>query len=298
MVGTVTVDWNADRNVYVTYRITLDGWYMTEVHVGWFDCEELPKKMIPGKAQEGFEGLFDRLYTVTIPQSDIGGKCCFGLHAVVEKPGGLFGLELALPDQVSMKVEYPIPGGPSYFKTTVFGDSVLDGIFEGWCVDTSRTITQNKGYTANVYSSYETLPDNTVAYPENLDLVNWILNQRYVGQPSPGCTGNYTYGDVQRAIWTLVDPNSTSGLGAWSQCRVDEILADAHSYGEGFEPGCGDVVAVILVPVSPGTAQTTIAQITLIDVGVACDSQEETAWGWGNEKFTRAWGWFFKCCCP
>ena len=31
---------------------------------------------------------------------------------------------------------------------------------------------------------------------------------------------------MQRAIWALVDDaQSTAGLGPWSQCRVDEILA-------------------------------------------------------------------------
>ena len=57
LVGMVTVDWHADGNVYVTYEMTEDLWYMTEVHVGWFDCDDLPKKMIPGKAQIGVEDL-------------------------------------------------------------------------------------------------------------------------------------------------------------------------------------------------------------------------------------------------
>lgn len=296
LVGTVTVQWNIDGNVYVTYEIAEDDWYMTEVHVGWFDYDELPRKMIPGQAQKGFEDLHDWVYTVTIPQADIGDDCYFGLHAVVEKAYGLEGLEIALPNQVTMYVTYPYTGGPSYFQTFVNGGSVLAGQYDGWCIDTDHTIGNGTVYTANVYSSYEDLPAGTVEHPENLDLVNWILNQGYVGQSS-ACGGTYTYGDVQRAIWTLVeDANSTSGLGAWSQCRVDEILAAADADGEGFEPECGDVVAVILDPVN--AIQITIAQVTLIDVEVPCESQEETAWGWGLIDFTRAWGWFFECCCP
>ena len=33
---------------------------------------------------------------------------------------------------------------------------------------------------------------------------NWIINQNFVGKSS-GCDGAYTYGDVQWAIWQLVD---------------------------------------------------------------------------------------------
>ena len=146
----------------------------------------------------------------------------------------------------------------------------MTGVYDGWCIDTHHTIGNNTWYTANVSSSYE------AGSPANMDLVNWIVNQHYVGEESPGGLGTYTYGDVQRAIWTLVDPNSTSGLGSWSQARVNEILAAASADGEGFEPGCGDVVAVILDPVN--SQQITIAQTTFIEIGVPCEDREETAW--------------------
>lgn len=67
---------------------------------------------------------------------------------------------------------------------------------------------------------------------------------------------------------------------------MDEILAAAALSGPGYEPGCGDVVAVILNPVN--AAQMTIAQTTFIEFGVPCEDREETAWGgvWaGEERF-------------
>ena len=138
--------------------------------------------------------------------------------------------EAALPGQIQMKVKYPYTGAPSYFETLVNGDP-LTGTYEGWCVDTDHVIYQ-VWYTADVYSSYEDLPVEVIDIPENLDLVNWIINQDYVGQLSSGCIGNNTYGEVQRAIWTLIDPNSTSGLGSWSECRVAEIVAAAQAGGQ------------------------------------------------------------------
>jgi hypothetical protein len=105
---------------------------------------------------------------------------------------------------------------------------------------------------------------------------------------------------VQRAVWALIeDHQSNSGLGAWSQCRVDEILANAYTNGEGFEPDCGDVVAVILRPV--GGQQVTIAQVSFAAVQVLCDAQDETAWAYGYvgqqtniSQFNHGWGWYFK----
>jgi hypothetical protein len=84
-----------------------------------------------------------------------------------------------------------------------------------------------------------------------LDLVNWIINQGVVGDPS-ACGGTYTYGDIQRTIWALIeDQQSGSGLGPWTQCRVNEIIAAAQANGEDFVPGCDEFVAVIQNPERP-----------------------------------------------
>jgi hypothetical protein len=183
----------------------------------------------------------------------------------------------ALPDQVQFKVQYPYGGGDAYFPTvTVAGGTVLDGTYDGWCLDTDNVIYQNTWYNANIYSSYEDL-SGKVEYPENMDLVNWIVNQDFVGQPSPGCDGNYTYGDVQRAIWELIeDTPSTAGLGSWSQCRVAEILAAAQASGEGFTPACGDYIAVVLEPVT-GQQMIAIAQVSMLEIGLECPVSSNTA---------------------
>jgi hypothetical protein len=131
-----------------------------------------------------------------------------------------------------------------------------------------------------VYSSYETLPGDAVAYDENLDLVNWILNQDYVGQPSPGCGGSYTFGDVQMAIWDFIavnNPPYPDQLGPWSSCRVEEIKDAASANGEGYIPGCGELVAVILYAASGARPR---AQNSLITIPMPCD-ECETAWGDG-----------------
>jgi hypothetical protein len=246
-------------------------------------------------------------------------------HANVSQLGGLDALEYALPDQVTMRVQYPVAGGDSYFNTTITSSDAtwLNGTYDGWCVDIGRTIQQTN-YTANVYSSYEDLPAGLIDKPGNLDAVNWLINNAdlVVGQaltddvvfgtygpPYPGNSplpgdypetdpitggtqgtgdnlGSITYGDIQRAIWALIDNSqSTSGLGSFDRARADELADRAYLYGQDFTPECDDKIAVVLQPVnaSGGTnAQVTIAQVTFAELEIPCEGREETAWGEGG----------------
>jgi hypothetical protein len=310
-VGEVIV-WNDADYLYVKYLIDGDLTpddpsddavptliYETHLHVAE-SMEVIPQT----KKGNPIPGLFEYntehnpgvpQYTYQIPLVwDLDTELCIATHAVVQKLGGLAGIELALPDQVTMSVIYPSAGDPAYFPTTtISGGTNLDGVYEGWCVDTDHVIYQNTDYIADVYSSYEEFPEGLIEYPENLDLVNWIINQGWVGQSSPSCMGIYTYGDVQRAIWTLVeDVVLTSGLGPWSQCRVDEILADAYANGEGYEPGCGDYIAIILVP-GDGNIQFVTTQVTVVTIGVPCETIDETAWGYGFDFPGNNWATYF-----
>jgi len=196
-----------------------------------------------------------------------------------------------LPASVTMSVTYPVAGGAAYFPTVAVsgGGEALDGVYSGWCVDNDLVINQNTIYTATVYSSYEDLPDGYFENENDFDRINWIINQNFVGKAAtdalePDAGGNglgeslgiYTYGDLQVAIWTLVEGSFTnySGVGSYSQNRVNEILAAAEKSGEGFVPQCGDKFAVILVPVN--SAQLVIAQATLIDKVIPCTSTKDS----------------------
>ena len=303
-VGTVEVffEGNTLRVVY-----TVDpgnDWSLTETHL-YVDGVP-PVKAAPGQfpySHEDLGNVKSDTYEFTYAAAP-SGCVYFAAHAVVETIVGYdFDpsiLQVDLPDQVTMSVKYPSAGDPAYFETTVTGGTVLDGVYDGWCIDLGRTINQNVNYTANVYSSYEEVPDGTVDKPENLHLVNWVINQGFVGQQSTSCAGTFTYGDVQRAIWSLIDVSqSTAGIGSYSDCRVNEIVDAAYLSGEGYVPVCGGVVAVILVPV--GATQVTIAQVTLIEDPTSdwCTPvyESETAWGEG-QRFPKSWAMYFDCFCP
>jgi hypothetical protein len=232
----------------------------------------------PGKTSDDFQptyvsgdtnsnGLLDTTetwtYTATVPLD-------------LAADSSLSAFVASLPSQVTMVLASPgtaLPP-PSYYDVTITNGGSLNGVYNDWCVDTSRGITAGQAYTAKVYSSTATLPSGLVDKPQNLDLVNWVLNQGFVGRTAAGGLGTYTYGDVQRAIWTLVEnTNSTSGLGSYSQARVDSIVAQANAQGEGFLPQSGQFVAVVLQPVNSSnctTAQITIAEVLIGGVGPSC----------------------------
>jgi hypothetical protein len=275
-VGDVHV-WNDGEYLYVEYVVTDEEWCLTETHLEVaIALEDIPQKNgNPPPGQFTYKGEHDCVLgvTYTIPLGDwaLGTELLIAAHGVVQT-GGAGGLGGTLPDQVTIDVTYPGLGfgAPSYFDIAVSGGTILDGMYDGYCVDTDSGVGSG---TANVYSTYEPLPPGLIEHPENLDLVNWIINQGFEGQPS-GCGGVYTFGDVQWAIWQLIEDNPPAdhvSLGDWSECRAQEILAAAYANGEGFVPGCGDVMGIILAPVSGN-------QPVLIWVEVPC-AEDETVWG-------------------
>ena len=203
----------------------------------------------------------------------------------------------AIPGAAVMNVDYPVAGSTSYFKTTITNGGILDGTYNGWCIDVDNVIYSNRDYPVKVISSYD--PDfsglGLVEKPQNMDLVNWILNQNYPGKTAPDMT-TYTYGDVQRAIWELLEDNySESGLGSWSPERVGNIIAEASATGEGFVPQCSEKFAVILLPVD----MTQPFQLTIAEYPVACQpvcGSPETAWAAGYDFGGSNWAKYFTFC--
>jgi hypothetical protein len=288
-------------DIFVTYDST--GALLSTTHL--YVSEDEPKKHSPGRFPYKNEGIWTQEDEYSISLNDlgvIGGDTLYiAAHAdtnlIVGYEEPALDLDIEIPDTVTMTSTRP---GGSYWVTTVTDGGILNGTYPGWCVDTDRTMAPGSSYTAEVYSSYDFAAGGFVEHPENLDQVNWVINQDFVGQPSPTCSGSYTMGDVQRSIWTLVEDNlSTSGLGAWSQCRVDEILAGAAAGGEAYEPGCFEQMAVMLVPINANDAQNAqviISQVTVIEIDLECTpivGGEETAWADGDYDFRRSWATYF-----
>ena len=160
-----------------------------------------------------------------------------------------------------------------------------------------------------MYSSYETLPDaivnngtgdNNVDHPENLDLINWVINN----------PGSLSQKQVQDVIWALVDDaKSRENLDAAEKAVYDEALLH-----DGFVPADGQNLAIVLQPVDANdnsNGQVTIGQVTFAALGLECtevalyaplyapllgdDLQSETGWAIadGGTPFKGGWGSYF-----
>jgi len=326
LAGTVTAE-IVGTDVVVTYQ-TSGAWLLTETHLQ-IECSV---GAIPQKNGNPIPGDFDYsmmhdppvasyVYTIPIvdpgvehPNFDKNGKYLvephdwsgcetlyIAAHAVVN---GLCSLDLeeALPEAVTMCVDWPESGDNAYFPTVNVWDTFLAGEYEGWCLQSQESFDLPciiADYSADVYSSYDAALSAFVDHPENLPKVNWILNYINVGDPSAcvGCDDGltaYTYGDIQQAIWQLasIQNDADTYLNDWCQCRVDEIVAAANAWQVAngdipFVPGCGDYLGIVLIPYR---ADTSRMQPVIIKIPCNCD---ETAWGDGTDFSGKNWATYF-----
>ncbi|UKO98975.1 SdrD B-like domain-containing protein [Nostoc sp. UHCC 0870] len=186
-------------------------------------------------------------------------------------------LKSTLPDNdVNLVVAFPGAGGdaPSYLDITITNGNFLNGLYDSYCIDANKGILPGQTYQAQVYSSYnDPIPTGIIDKPENLDEVNWLINQQFVGKQSSGGFGSYTSGDIQVAIWNLLEntlntlpQNIFSTVGPFEQSRVDEIVNAALTNGAGFVPGIStdgtpQDIGIIVVPVDG--SGNNIAQSTI-----------------------------------
>lgn len=140
----------------------------------------------------------------------------FMVAGVLQGQAGPCDFDSALPPEVTIQ-SYAHPGwgllAPSYLDMTLSGDTSLDGQYDGWCVRVGINLG-SAPFVARPVCSYDSSVDTAIVdRPENLDLVNWLLNEvlegNIIGKLS-GCLESgvyaaYTYSDVQRAIWQLID---------------------------------------------------------------------------------------------
>jgi len=162
--------------------------------------------------------------------------------------GGLKILELVEIETCTVSVKYPSSGSPAYFPEVYVTEAgVFNGTYQGWCAQSTVGIEQFTEYPAEIFSSLDNLTGkDVVKHPENLDKVNWIVNQGFVGTESQA-GGKFIFGDVQYAIWDLVSVLPPVVGSPHDQDRVNEILALAEIHGPEFVLQCGHVFAIIFV---------------------------------------------------
>jgi hypothetical protein len=169
-------------------------------------------------------------------------------------------LHASLPNTVSIQTTAN-PGDDAYFDFDILNTDLAATGLQGWCGDVDGYLEVEGPYEFSVYSSYEDFPTDQFENPQNFPLVNWILNQDFIGKVSPISGETYTYGMVQWAIWELLDDrncincyyltgdvkdgwkNNKAALEAIAMELVDAAIAN----GQGFVPGCGQQVALMFI---------------------------------------------------
>ncbi|SFS68290.1 hypothetical protein SAMN04487906_1343 [Zhouia amylolytica] len=292
-VGEVTVTEDGDN--YIINVSTDDGYCMSEIHI---DVEAVPEDFpINGggnpqighfEINEDYDCTTGEEFVVAMSEGTF-----IAVHAVVTcEETTAEDITEALPAMVSVcATAKGADAANSYFDVTIDGESWLAGDYGAWCADVDRSLDAGHCFDADVYASYEDLPDGIIENPGNIDLVNWIMNQGFLGQASPS-GGTYTFGDIQWAIWELLDDANCSAcafLGDdWSEEKGQEIVDAAMQNGADFMPGCGDYIAVLLVP-------TDNSQPIFIPIHIPCkECGSETAWGDGCDFPGNNWAMYFE----
>lgn len=292
-VGTVTVSTDGN-NLTVKYEITENNWYITETHL--YVGIQPPSSSAPGKFPYQHPNLSNvSTDTYTIPIST-GTTYYIAAHAVVynELSKQIVGWDCLTVDRLNtllpasgnimvQRITYPV----NYFDVTITNSGNLDGNYAGWCLDRHHGILQNTTLDTNLFSSYETLPDYlitgefpTISYPENMDLVNWVINHN----------DGYTISETQNVIWKLLNMYEYRyhTLTVHEQVLYDESLT--HN---GFIPdiNAGEVPTFIAQPLYPGLIyQSILVELECLPV---YQNDSETAWAQGVIGFKTGWGSYF-----
>lgn len=300
-VGDIIIT-NDQANIYVTYLMNEPGWYLKATHMHVAETVSGIPQNRKGNPKVGhFEYQMEHNmaleYTITVPHSYASGTdIVIAAHAVVDYDH-MSGINNSLPATSGYHIE--VTGGGSYFNSVVSNGGDLTGEYYGWCIDAGHVIYPTQPYLVNVYSSTGDLTTLTqVDHPENLDKVNWLINQGFIGQPSTCCDA-FTYMDIQHAIWNIVDDFPPTYPG--NPDKLEELVSKAFKFGEGYEPGCDDIMAVVMEPYKslspynlPDIAQVTIIEVAVSEYMEGCDSNygEETAWGLGDPFSGNSWAMY------
>jgi hypothetical protein len=140
-----------------------------------------------------------------------------------------------------------------------------------WCGQYNVTIPVNVPFNTVLVSSYDIKLLSVLSFYDvamiqyNMRKVNWVVNRLKYYQSSPL---NYTYGDIQTAIWRLLDNPSYTPSIPYTLNNVNNIINDANTGGINYIPTQQDEYCIILcIPLTPsGLLLANPYQVMLLPV--------------------------------
>ena len=166
----------------------------------------------------------------------------------------------SLPSSGSLVLSRDGALGGDFYGVTLSGtgDERFDGKFFDitYCVSAYDPINPGVAVPYDMYLADEaSVPTGVIENPENLDIVNWILNQSFETMDNGDGTGtNYTEAEIQGAIWGLTDDIVFVSSSLGTNANAQEIYDLALANGEGFVAGEGDIVGLVLDPTAEAEA--------------------------------------------
>lgn len=287
-IGDVKV-WNDASYLYVKYVVTAPGWYLFNTHVEVktrvSDIPQAKGNAVPGRFTFKEDVGFATEFTQKVPLSKWAGgtQLYIAAHADAGTKGGSIADVCAtLPAQVYETYVWPSTDPAWMGDAVITGGTSIDGTYPFWCVNRFMELWTATTYPADVVCSYRLsqIPAGMIDKPENLDLVNWILNQDFAAKG----WGPYS---VQTAIWALL---SNDPPAIYSDTRP--ILDDAYANGEGFVPTCGQLVGILLFPRDPVTGEYKQPNIIMRPINCV-QYGNETVWGKGLGFPGNDWSMYF-----
>ncbi|MFV0386338.1 SdrD B-like domain-containing protein, partial [Paracoccus sp. (in: a-proteobacteria)] len=189
-------------------------------------------------------------------------------------------IEASLPAGGNLLLTLDKTFGGDFYNATLSGtgDDRFDGIiFEAaYCLSAYEPISTGVSIPYNFYLAKEgSVPTGVVSHPEYLDSINWILNQDFTSQDNGDNTGtNYTEAEIQGAIWGLTDNIVFVQNGLGTNANANEIYQLAKAQGDGYVPGEGDIVGLVLDPTAAaeaaGNAQPFIIGVPFDELTQEC----------------------------
>ncbi|MFP4846866.1 hypothetical protein [Winogradskyella sp. PE311] len=204
------------------------------------------------------------------------------------------------------------PGTNGYFDVSLDGGDVV----QAYCSDRLPSLGADDDFLDfTPVSSYDTaileggLYEDVYTNPQNFDKVNWIINNIDISESS-----EYTYGHVQYAIWRLIEgpydndftvfltPNPGEWNDSVDNALGDAIYLDAVANGEGYTPGCGEKLGVLLIPEDPANVQALLIAKEIPTPEVECQdclgkvTDLSLQWNWPNDYRVRVYQRYENTC--
>jgi hypothetical protein len=264
-------------------------------------------------------------FDITIPDNNHDGFVYVAAHAGGTFFGEISGFNYYTPQNLTNLCVTTQTSQNGYWEFNLSNAGIMDGHYSGYCVDPGHWMTVGSCYPTKIFSTYGPLGgfDTTFAHPENLKLINWIVNNFTPGMPitkyeylgpvfeppfhfelpkffvSGIQTDNIlTMQDIQYAIWLLLCKATASPHGDWDRARIMGIVYKALTTAGAntFVPACNkDKIVAVVVPYYNNIPSV---QLCIINYVVPCSSKSMTCWADGkygaNFPLAKQWGtWFF-----